>query len=963
MAGDGTKDSPYLPLTAKHWNSLASLVVGKTSPVYVKLSKNIDLSGAYTPIGTPEKPANVVLDGAGFSLTGLSIASAISGVTSYGLFGGLSGVVKNLAISGEIAVTAPSGASYYGLLAGYAQNVNVLGVKVSGSIVIGHDSKVTDDTAYAGGFIGRVISEGYFGSVEECTSNAEVDVSATTSGVAGGLVGGFAFTYSNAGISTINNCVVSAKAIKGSLAAGGALGAGSYYSSIVNTVVSVTSVSATATSGASAGGIVGAMGYETAVLNNIAIVDMVTGGEKTSDVGDIIGFAMSDDYANGYGQTKGTALFNNVAKGATLTGTTSTAIETSAKVTVETLLATKLAAMNFTTNVWTLTDHSLPQFKSEGVNVRVDATLTFLVNNGTDAKETLAINEGSYPGEYKVAGTYAKHVFVDAYYDAQCTADYRWYAPINGSVTLYDAWYDGTKLAGFYSGALAANGVLVFSPDGTLAWLQTDNYSAAGTWWCDGTNLVFNTDFYEDEVATVSSEGVIKFFDPNDEETEYTFTKHDEFFGYWKNDSGASLMLAGDGTGYYNDGDTTTALTYTKKTGGFVTVAAFGQWSAFDVTKTDDTITFTLNDGDSTTLNMTMTSYSGVPDYSKKAFVGSFNSSVVDSDGKSVSIKLLANGNVQIFKSGSTSVYGYGGYRASDGTITIKSSSSSFVAGDFKWDATKKILVKSDGSVVYSMTGTFSKSYATTDGTVRIFVFSDATYLVMNGKLSSTAITGTLSDGSTITIGADEYTISGTTLTKKAAVDYSVLVNTYEMYIGTSTTASTNVLTLAADKTGTYNGTAITYTFDGKAVSFTYNSVLTFALTWDGTAKTLTGTMDDGDTTTDVTFKVKTVTPVATKNMVGSFSGTVTSGGNAGIAAVVTIAEGGTLTVKIGDYDAKSGTWTGDKTTSITVTLPEFDDDYNDESGTITYDSATDSITLALSGAFTVTGTIARKSA
>ncbi|MFA6619877.1 MAG: hypothetical protein WCS90_01935 [Bacilli bacterium] len=965
MAGMGAKADPYLPLTAKHWLSLASLVCGKTM-VYVSLSNDIDLAGtSYTPIGTLATPANIHLDGKGFTISGLNISASITDVTAYGLFGAIDGVVDNVTIKGEIAYTATAKTSYAGLLCGIGLSMAASGVHTEGKITVLHDSAITNALPIVGGIIGyQNAADFYFCTIEESSAKVEIDASSEAKSLAGGLVGYTNIDTDTWGATTINNSYVETASIKAGAIAGGLLGFGYYYTSIVNSFAVVDSISLSAAKDGLAGGLAGAMFYETAITNSIAEIGTINAGATTSQAGDIAGSVSEDDYANGYGRTAGTSLFQNYAKGATLTGAATTPIAATNKITDDLLVSTLFSTMQFTTNVWTLADHKLPELKAFGdETLRNEITYTVAQNNETDATETFTSEAGQYQGPYSPTAAYADHTYINTYYDAACTIDYRWYVPNNDNTKLYNAWYDATKIAGFYGGENAVNGVLAFAKNGKLVWLQTDNFTAEGTWWSDGTHLVFNTDFYENEVAEINqTTGAITFIDPNDEETGYNFTKKSEFFGYWKSDSGNALYLDGNGVGYYFDGDTTTAITYTETSGGFVTLGAFGSWDAAPVTKSGDTISFTLDDGDAP-VSFMMTAYNGEPDYSKKAFVGSFNGSYSDSSGKSVSIKFLGNGNIQIYKAGSKNVYGYGGYRlsSSSNVITIKSSALSGVAGDYKWNPGKKALVKTDGSIVYAQTGTFSTLYATADKSVRIFVFSDANYLVVNNNLdTTTAITGTMGDGQTIKIGTDEYTISGTTLAKKNAIDYTPLVNTYEMFIGTSTTASNNVLSLKADKTGTYNGDAITYTYDGTKVNFTYKDLLSFDLTFDTTAKTLSGTMSDGDTTTAIVFKVKASTPVVSQDMLGTFSGTVTTAGANSVAASVKITSDGKITYTISDGAAIEGVWTGNKNQSIEANWDDFDGDYNSESGTITYNSTTDSITLDLSGAYTVSGTIAR---
>jgi len=965
MAGTDTKADPYLPLTAKHWVSLASLVCGETM-VYVQLSNNIDLSGVdYVPIGTAAAPANIHLNGKGFAIQNMTIPDTTTGITAFGLFGVLNGVVDNLSLDGTISYIAPKGQTYAGLIAGCGLSAAISGVHVSGQIQVLHSDAITDAVPIVGGIIGyQYASDYYFCTIEESSSTVSIEASAEKGSYVGGIVGYLSIDSVTWGATTVNNCWVDVDYLKGGSVAGGVIGFGYYYSSIVNCYVKATTISASADEEGIAGGLAGLMFSETGVNNSIAQVGTINAGATSSIAGDLVGSLAEDSFDNGYGRTAGAEVYQCYAKGAALTGASKKPIDTAYKIETDALTTALLTAMQFSTNVWRLTDHQLPEFLSyTAMTLRNEITYTVKLNNGTDETEAFKSEAGQYQPSYAPAAQYANHVYVDSYYDEACTASFRWYVPNNSDTTLYNSWFDGTKIAGFYGGANTYNGVLAFAPEGTMVWLQNDGYSAEGTWWSDGTHLIFDTAFYEKEVADLNlTAGTIGFLDPNDGETEYAFTKKGSFFGYWRNANGLSLFLDGNGAGYYGDGDTITAITYTKTEGGFVTLGAFGSWAATPITQTGDNISFTLDDGDAP-IAVTMTAYNGEPDYSKKAFVGTYHGSSKDSSGKSIDMKLDTKGNIDFSKDDFQHVYGYGGYRQTivNNVLSIKSSGVPGVGGDYKWTPSKKVLLKTDGSVIYAQTGTYAATYATSDNTIRIFVYSDANYLVINNNLdTTTAITGTIADGQTISIGANDYTITGMVLAKKNVIDYTPLVNTYEMFINGSTTASSNVLVLNADKTGTYNGDAIAYTYDGTKVAFTYNAALTFDLAFDATAKTLTGTMDDGDTTTNIVFKVKTVTPVETKNMLGTFSGTVTTAGANHVTASIVITDDGKITYTVSGGSAVEGTWTGDKATSISPNWDDFDGDYDSESGTITYDATADAITLDLSGAFSVTGTISR---
>ena len=228
--------------------------------------------------------------------------------------------------------------------------------------------------------------------------------------------------------------------------------------------------------------------------------------------------------------------------------------------------------------------------------------------------------------------------------------------------------------------------------------------------------------------------------------------------------------------------------------------------------------------------------------------------------------------------------------------------------------------------------GEYVNSFMTSDKSVIIHVFDNKTYLVMNGKLNkSTTISGDLVDGNTITIGKDEYKIEGTTLKYISKdPDKTPLVNTY-------IDANTKIeLALNADGTGTYDGSAINYTFDGTKVKFTVNSLLNVELTWNASDKTLIGTADDGESPVGLSFTVKKEV-VEEKNLVGTWSGN----GIMSNTYTITIKADKTYSMKLpaGTFD---GTWTGSLDGKIELDTTPISSIF--DSCSITYQASSDTI-------------------
>lgn len=108
-----------------------------------RLVKNIDLSGNWEPIGSAERPFTGVLDGNGYTISGMSITTV--GKSYVGLFANLSGSVIDLDVRGTV-----SGAKYVGGIAGMVSGGSISNSSFSGTVL--------GDT-YVGGIAGMVRSD------------------------------------------------------------------------------------------------------------------------------------------------------------------------------------------------------------------------------------------------------------------------------------------------------------------------------------------------------------------------------------------------------------------------------------------------------------------------------------------------------------------------------------------------------------------------------------------------------------------------------------------------------------------------------------------------------------------------------------------------------------------------------------------------------------------------------------
>lgn len=111
--GDNGEESGFIG-SYKKISSAEELKNISLSGKYI-LVNNIDISGYdWIPIGSASRPFSGILDGNGYEITGLSINNYLDGEGLTGVFGVVTGTVKNLTVSGDIYVNT-SGISFCGI--------------------------------------------------------------------------------------------------------------------------------------------------------------------------------------------------------------------------------------------------------------------------------------------------------------------------------------------------------------------------------------------------------------------------------------------------------------------------------------------------------------------------------------------------------------------------------------------------------------------------------------------------------------------------------------------------------------------------------------------------------------------------------------------------------------------------------------------------------------------------------
>ena len=157
------------------------------------LTADIDLSGeTWTPIGSESTPYTGTFDGQGYTISGMTIENA----ESYsGLFGNVTGTVKNFTVTGSITITGDKTVAKVGGAVGSLGTASVGGT-VSG-VTSGVNITVSAGNDHIGGVVGSM-PENSSPTVESCLYMGNITVTVEAGSVAG-VVG-----YIRTG--TIQNC-------------------------------------------------------------------------------------------------------------------------------------------------------------------------------------------------------------------------------------------------------------------------------------------------------------------------------------------------------------------------------------------------------------------------------------------------------------------------------------------------------------------------------------------------------------------------------------------------------------------------------------------------------------------------------------------------------------------------------------------------------------------------------------
>lgn len=276
--GNGSQEDPFMIYTSDDLINLSKLIFEdekSVKDIYFKQANDISLKGIeFEPIGTLGYPFEGIYDGNGFTINDLSINTTNS---FQGIFGFVTGTVKNLTVKGDIKVTKRADRSYsYSYVGGIVGAINN-GASIENCI---NYVNVKGDI-YTGGVVGVILAndnmkaKGAINTIKNCINYGNIITPNDYNNYVGGIV-----SYS-AGDSQIENCINYGD-ITGNYCSGGIIGA-NYIAPITNCI----NVGNIVENKQFAGGIAG---YSSGLIDACVNSGKITG---LNDTGGIVGKSIS----------------------------------------------------------------------------------------------------------------------------------------------------------------------------------------------------------------------------------------------------------------------------------------------------------------------------------------------------------------------------------------------------------------------------------------------------------------------------------------------------------------------------------------------------------------------------------------------------------------------------------------------------------------------------------------------
>ena len=219
--GSGTENDPYMIYSAEDLVNLSKAIFEdekSVKGVYFKQGNDISLINIkFEPIGTLGYPFEGVYDGGGFTISNLSINTTDS---YQGLFGFVTGTVKNLTVEGTIKASTRADRKY-----SYSYIGGIVGAINNGAIIENCTSYVNvEGEIYTGGIVGASLytdnmkAKGAVNIIKNCTNYGTVTSSIGNNNYTAGIIG---YIKNDGSVSNCKNF----GAITGNYCTGGIVGA------------------------------------------------------------------------------------------------------------------------------------------------------------------------------------------------------------------------------------------------------------------------------------------------------------------------------------------------------------------------------------------------------------------------------------------------------------------------------------------------------------------------------------------------------------------------------------------------------------------------------------------------------------------------------------------------------------------------------------------------------------------
>ncbi len=940
MTGSGTKEDPYVISTSTQFLNFAknyNVLTEKSEFVYYTLGADIDLQGqTLSPIGSKDAPFYGSFDGKKHSITGVSLYNFSKENGYYGLFGyASSSSINDLAVSIDYEFS-PLGAKsyvYVGGLLGGGYNTVIENVMVSGEINLS-SAQNSSAVLVVGGIAGMLgAGENYYVGLSNAVSTVNItcdmsDSSDTTNAV-GGVVGAISneSTSSSIGLYAVTSSYYSGN-LKGGSVVGGISAVISSYTSIVDCYAEGSSLETTDTDASYVGGILGQGYYETAVLHNFSSFDSIKAAPSGNNyyksyAGTSIGYA----YSNGYeysSNIQGTVNYANYAKDITPSsdsvGVNGLASEGGAK-------AIEDAGLS---SYWSIVDGEI-SLAPKGEESKVSVTLSSNYEGGESQNQTLSWSKGEFDKngisavlskEFKRSG----YSYAGLFYDEEGTQPFCYFAPLFTDTSLYASYGDLSLILGTWDyTCYSVTGTWHFTED-TFYWQNRYYETFTYSYTFDGTYIFIGegTGGYEGEIFKYEDGQITGYDTATSSEYPYTGTrssstfvlpdyKGQSFIGEWYFSNGKKVTLNEDGTAFGNsDKGTQYDGGFTKLSSGLFNIRvpmilmadglnydeAKGVFYSSEYFGAKEEITSTYTTSDSK-IKVYVTS---------SANYGISSGELVEVSGT--------------FEDGATVTIDGKQYTVSGTALTVKEepaptpSIPEEVCGTYRSTTKIDMVLNSDG------TGTW-------DGTSFTWTYDSST---KKGKISSFGAfdsdlnTITWNDDGSVTVHLeDEYgdnVVSALAMTKVEEKTAAGYVGTWK---ATNSYGSSFIIVLNEDGTGTYNGTAISYSVSGSTITFSAGDT-DVTLTYNESTGRMSGTYEyDYET-----YDFSSITKVEEQAKAG-YVGTWTAKGSYGLTVTIVLNEDGT-----GTYN---GTAMSYSVSGSTITFSVGDTDvtltYNESAGTM----------------------------